>query len=327
MIIKNTAQIREVIPVNIGVDTDNLKPFINTSEFKYLIPVIGVEQFNALDLYASGTTLNDELEALLKQCITPIVLLSLYDGFDLLNVEFSNSGFHRSESETKKGLYGYQERNIKSFLKTSGFNGLDNLLAFLDSNIDDYPLWADSIACSTAYDSLIRTAKEFTLFYNPLKNSSIVFRNLKSAMQRAEDFQIKTVIGSEIVDLVKELIKDREIDLPENAKYKTLLPLIQKPLAYLTIEEGAKELGVKLTDTGLFFEQVDAGLIPDNISSTTPDSKIEPIIHQAHANGKKYLSILVEYLQAHTADYPEYEEINQVVEVADQTSKNFYTVY
>jgi hypothetical protein len=127
--------------------------------------------------------------------------------------------------------------------------------------------------------------------------------------------------------MVKELVKDREIDNPENAKYKALLPLIQKPLAYLTIEEGAKELGVKLTDTGLFFEEVNAGLIPDNISATSPDNKIEPIIHQAHANGKKYLSLLVEFLNDNTTDYPEYTEISQVVEVADQSSKKIYTAY
>lgn len=327
MIIKNTAQIRKHIPVNISLDIKNLQPFIVLAEVKYLIPLLSIEQYNDLDAYAASATKDDAKEELLQQCMAPVIWLALLDGFDLLNIQISDAGMHRNETDQKKGLYGYQERNIKAYLKNSGFNGLDNILAFLEEHIDDYQLWADSTACSMAYDSLIISAKEFTKVYAPLKDSSIVFRNMKSAMQRVEDFQLRTRIGDAIIDNLKELIQDREINDPANAKYKALLSYIHKPLAYLTVEESIAELGAKFTDMGLLFEEVNAGLIPDNISATNPDAKVQAIAKQCNATGRKYLSMLVDYLNAHTDDFPEYTEIRQIVEEADQSSKKIFRAY
>jgi len=328
MIINTTAEIRQYLPVNISLSMESLKPFIEPVEQKYLVKVIGQAQYDIINDYAKSTTHDDDKDALLKLCMPPVVFLSVLEGFDFLNVEFSDSGFHRNESDTKKGLYGYQERNIKAFLKNSGFNALENLLKFLEDNIDTYQDWADSDECTNAYDSLIRTATEFTKFWVQLKSSAIVFRQLKSAMQRAEDFHIRGLIGDTLIDTVKELIKDREIDLPINNKYKLLLPYIQKPLAYLTVYEGADELGAKLTDKGLYFEQVDAGLIPDNISETSPIERIDIIKKQTRASGKVYLTNLIDYLNKNIADFPdEYTPISNTVVVADQTSKKIFTAY
>jgi len=327
MIVKNTTEIKKHLPVNINLSIDNLKPFIERTEIKYLIPVLGLEQYEALNAYAQSKETDEDLDKLMKVCIPPVIFLAVFEGYDLLNVEFSDSGFHRNETEGKKGLYGYQERNIKGYLKNTGFNGLENVLKFLEENIDTYELWADSEACSSAYDSLIRTAVEFTKFYVQLRDSSIVFRQMKSAMQRAEDFQIRCKIGDAIVDNIKELIKDREIDDPTNSKYKLLLPYIQKPLAYLTIYEAANELGVKLTDKGMYFEEVNAGLIPDNISETSPDSKVEVIKTQTYAYGRRYLTLLVNYLNEHASDFSEYTAISDDVIVADQSSKKIHTMY
>lgn len=328
MIIRNTAEVRQFLPANINLSIEGLKPFIEPVEQKYLVKVLGQEQYDIINEYASSTTADENKDKLIKQCIPPVVFLSVLEGFDLLNVELSDVGFRRSESEAKKSLYGYQERNIKAFLKNAGFNGLETLLKFLEDNIETYTVWADSDECTNAYDSLIRNATEFTKFWVQLKGSAIVFKQLKSAMQRAEDFQIRAVVGNTLIDTVKELIKDREIDNAENAKYKLLLPYIQKPLAYFTIHEGAEELGAKLTDKGLYFEQVDAGLIPDNISETSPADKVAIIKEQAYNNGKRYIATLTDYLKAHSTDFAtEYTPISTVIEVADQTNKKTFTAY
>lgn len=326
MIVNTTAEIRQYLPVNISLSIENLKPFIEPVEQKYLVKVIGQEQYDSINDYVKSNVYNEKNAALLKHCLPPVVFLSVLEGFDFLNVEFSDSGFHRNESDTKKGLYGYQERNIKSFLKNSGFNALENLLKFLEEHIDDYPKWADSDECTNAYDSLIRNATEFTKFWVQLKGSAIVFRQLKSAMQRAEDFHIRGLIGDKLIDSIKELIKDREIDLPEKNKYKLLLPYIQKPLAYLTVYEGADELGAKLTDKGLYFEEVSNST--DNISEVITSERIEIIKMQARTSGKIYLTNLIDYLNKHNVYFAEeYTPINNTVVVADQTDKKIYTAY
>lgn len=248
MIIRNTAEIRQVLPANINLSIDGVKPFIDPVEQQYLVKVIGLEQYNIINAYAKSNAPDPNKDALIKQCIPPVVFLAVLKGFDFLNVELSDSGFHRTESDTKKSLFGYQERNIKAFLKEAGFSGLETLLKFLEDNIDTYTAWANSDECTNAYDSLIRNAAEFTKHYVQLCNSAIVFRHLKSAMQRAEDFYISSFVGSGLINHVKELIKDREIDDPLNSKYKLLLPYLQKPLAYFTIYEGTDELGAKISD-------------------------------------------------------------------------------
>jgi len=326
MIVRNTAEVRQFLPANIELSIEGLKPFIEPVEQKYLVKVLGQEQYDIINEYASLNTADANKDALIKQCIPPVVFLSVLEGFDLLNVELSDIGFRRSESESKKSLYGYQERNIKAFLKNAGFNALETLLKFLEDNIEIYTVWANSDECTNAYDSLIRNATEFTKFWVQLKGSSIVFKQLKSAMQRAEDFQIRAVVGNILIDTVKELIKDREIDNVENAKYKLLLPYIQKPLAYFTIYEGADELGAKLTDKGLYFENITNG--EDDVAETSQNDKVAIIKEQAYSNGKRYMATLLDYLKLHSIEFEtEYTQTSTLIEVSDQTDKKIYTAY
>lgn len=325
MIFQATEQIRKFLPANISLDVENIAPYLNQAEQLYLGNVLGSEQLAALLDYSNDINTDEKLDALLQVCMPAVLHLAIYDNFDLLNVTFSDAGFRRSESETSKSLFGYQERNIKANLSKLGFNELDAILVFLEKNEADYPLWADSDACSLAYSNLLRNAAEFTAIYTPLRGSSLIFRLLKSALTETEDFDIKPILGEDLFDKLLEMVKDREIDLPDNSDYKKLLGVCQKPLAYLAIARGAETIGAGFTDIGLLFKTVEPGL--DDIKASNDASNVASIVSKAYANGRGYITQLYSYLELNSDKFSEFVQPVDVSEYPDQTGKKVHTMY
>lgn len=325
MIFQTTDQIRQYLPANISLEVDTLKPYINAVEQQHLLSVLGAEQLDALLDYSNGVNTDEHLQPLLEKCLAPVLYLAIFTGFDLINVSFSDSGFRRNETDGSKSLYGYQERNIKEYLSTNGYNGLDNILTFLEANEADYPLWADSEACSLAYTNLIRNAAEFTAIYSPLRNSALIFRLLKSAITEVEDFEIKPLLGDDLYEMLLELVKDREINDVANLKYKKLLAEVNKPLAYLSIARGAHELGAKFTNRGLLFETVEPGA--DDVKAQAEAEKVARIVTNADRTGRGYLTTLRNYLIANATAFTEYVAPVDTSEYPDQTGKKVHTMF
>lgn len=325
MIFQSTEQVKQFLPANISLELSTLKPFIDAAEQKYLLMVLGDEQLDALLSYSQGINADEHLDALMQKCLAPVLFLAIFDGFDLLNVTFSDSGFRRPESETSKSLYGYQERNIKTFLSVNGYNGLDSILAFLEANEANYKLWADSTACSMAYTNLLRNAAEFTAIYSPLRGSSLIFRLLKSAITETEDFDIKPVLGIALFEKLLEMVKDRDIDIVANIEYKRLLAYVLKPLAYLSIARGADDIGAKFTDKGLLFESIEPGL--DDTKAAADAENVQKIKQKAYNTGRGYLAALKTYLADNSTKFPDYVTPVDTSEYPDQSGKKIHTMY
>ena len=324
MIFQTTEQIKRFLPANISLDIATIKPFIEAVEQQHLRSVLGAEQLDALLDYSNGVNNDEHLEALLEKCFAPVLHLAIFTGFDLINVNLGDSGFRQNVTENAKSLYGYQERNIKEYLSLNGYNGLDSILSFLEANESHYPLWADSEACSLAYTNLIRNAAEFTAIYSPLRNSSLIFRLLKSAITEVEDFEIKPMLGDVLYETMLEMVKDREMNLVGNLKYKKLLAYVQKPLVYLSVAKGAEDLGAKFTNRGLLFETVDPGA--DDVKATAETEKVMRIVKHAEATGRGYLTSLRNYLIANAAEFTEYVAPVDISVYPDQSGKKIHTM-
>lgn len=124
-------EVRRFVPVTSSSDFDSLIPHLGIAERDYLIPVIGQATYDRLQtLYnrnsesytgditpdsTSGDTEleSEDLEKLLLQVQSAVIHLAYWIGFDLLNAHITDGGFKRIESDTVKGLFKYQEENLK----------------------------------------------------------------------------------------------------------------------------------------------------------------------------------------------------------------------
>jgi hypothetical protein len=130
-----------------------------------------------------------------------LIHLTYWSGFQVLNATISDGGFKRTENEKVKSLFKYQEVELKEYFKTTGFNGLDEILFYLEMEIKksegetvNFNSFVDSDAWTILKSFFIPDTNTFNaiVFIN---HSRLTFLRLKSPMQLVEDLDIKPLLG------------------------------------------------------------------------------------------------------------------------------------
>src|SRR4030042_1913038 len=91
--------------------------------------------------------------------------LAFYIGFPVLNVIISAAGFQRiGESDAARGLYKYQETDLKKYFEEAGYNGLDDILKYIEDNLEYFPEWEESSIYISRKSAFIKNAETFDAF-------------------------------------------------------------------------------------------------------------------------------------------------------------------
>jgi hypothetical protein len=314
MLFKTIDEIKQFLAVGAGTDFNRLKPHIQNAETAYLRPLIGSGLFKELqDFYDSppATPLvgqNILFGELLKLVQRTLIHLTYWSGFQVLNATISDGGFKRTENEKVKSLFKYQEVELKEYFKTTGFNGLDEILFYLEIEIKksegetvNFKSFADSDAWTILKSSFIPDTSTFNaiVFIN---HSRLTFLRLKSPMQLVEDLDIKPVLGESIFNEIKlEMVQKAPSE-----KVLAILPSIQKATAYLATALLMEESGADLTEKGLYFESTEPY---NDLMTNKQPSESDRINFLAKRNkgiGQNYLERLKSYLIANATDWPDY---------------------
>lgn len=307
-LINNTAEIQVYLPTSVSLDFDRLKPFTIIAENEYLKAVLGADFLSELNDYYEGSIQDD---AFMNQALyfsqRAIVYLAYYEGFDVLSVSMKSTGFFRAEDTNNKSLFNYQEKNLRTSFSKVGFNSLEDVIVYMEENIDEFTTWKDSDAYTEQKEYFINTAVRFTQIYRALKASRLVYMNILSDMTLAEDFDISPILGPPLFAKMKTIIKDGTISKAENAAYLALLPYIQKPTAYYTIGRCTINLGANFQEKGLFFSSFE--VIDKNAQKEVQDpNKTAELIETAQDAARKYKDQLDDYLDSNKDDLPEYAD-------------------
>jgi hypothetical protein len=293
------AEVQCIITASSATSRERLWPFIEQVERKYILPLLEKELYEDLqkfygdhDNWQSGSGEGDEAKTseLLKLIQIAEINLAYFVGFDLLNVVASDAGFQKpGEQGAYKGLYKYQEENLRKYFEITGYNGLDDMLKFIEDNIEHFPEFEDSVNYSQRKSAIIRDAETFDsiCFIN---KSRLTFLRLQRFMTEVIDFDIKPLLGAEYATLISELAKD-----DPDEKYAALAIEIRKPLAFLSCAKLIDKTG-NLTDRGLFFEGKQAGFPDDSYKNPVTGDAAVIAASSYNSSGQKYLDLLRKYL-------------------------------
>ena len=315
-------EIRNFVSVSSSADFDKIAPHIANAERDYLIPVIGLPMYEELqefydaELESVGSGVQEETAKLLILVQAAVIHIAYWIGFDLLNSYLSDGGFKRTESTEVKGLYKYQEENLKNYFRTNGFNGLDVVLKYLEDNLSDFGEFTASPAYTLFKSSFIAKTETFNRIVY-INNSRLTFLRMKPHMQLIEDTEIATLFGPIAYDYLKtEIVKDSPAD-----KVKALIPLIQKPIAFLASAMLMEESGADLLDNGLYFTST--GLTKDNmtIQQPSPGDRISLLVMRSRSFGEIFLNQLRIYLVTNAADWSDVAPSTGKVLRRDNTGK------
>lgn len=212
-----------------------------------------------------------------------------------------------------------QEENLKSYFRTNGFNGLDTVLQYLETNIADFGEFAASPASTLLKSAFIPTTDIFNeiVFIN---KSRLTFLRMKPHMQLIEDTEISTILGPAAFTFVKsEMVKT-----DPDPKVKAILPYIRKPIAYLASALLMEERGADLTDNGLFFTSTAAGYNNDTERKPAASDRISILVKRNRNTGNAYLDQLRSYLTANASDWSDVTPSTGKIFRRDNTNKKTF---
>lgn len=305
MLFKNIAEIKTFLPIGAGNDFNRLKPHIENAENKYVKPLLGTAMYDELQEFYdteypdNPSEAQEDTNALLKKVQHSLIHLVYFSGFDFLNVTVSDAGFNRTESNTMKGLFKYQEDNIKKYFSDAGFNGLDDVLIFLEENIAHFGEFKLADNWTVLKQSFLPTVKVVEEIPFNIHSSRLIFLALKPGVAFIEDTIIRKTLGETIYAEIKtEMEKDEPAE-----KVTAVLPYIRKPLIYFASAHLMEETGAELGDKGLFFEKLDPVFRGNLKREPSSEQRIAAMVTRNHNVGNSYLEALKSYLDLNWETY------------------------
>ncbi|KAF0198400.1 MAG: hypothetical protein FD166_1453 [Bacteroidetes bacterium] len=322
MLIKNIDEVKELLPVSTGVEFTRLKPHLEVAEENFIRPLLGnalfreLEQFNGTSVPSALKDRSEALKELLRSVQRSEIHLAYWHGYEVLNAYISDGGFRRIETEKIKGLFKYQEENLKEYFKITGFNGLDSALEIIEANITALDKFKESDTWKQMQGSFIPDTGTFNSIYF-IGGSRLVFLRLQPFFQVIEDLSIKLVLGAENYAFIKA-----EMVRAEPAPHVTrILPVVRKPIAFLSVAMLMEESGADLSDKGLYFEGRMPNMMSDTIKQPAEIERVNNLVRRARGLGESYLVLLKQFLQDNAADWGGYTAPPSGLHNRDNTGK------
>lgn len=326
MLFSSIKEIQTFLPIGVGNEFNRLKPHIENAENKYIKPLIGIEMYDELqEFYDVDYPVEpSEVQIATKNLLTKIqhatIHLAYFVGFDFLNTTVSDAGFQRTESDRTKGLYKYQEDNLRTYFSDAGFNSLDNVLVFLENNIEHFSEFKAHENWTILKKAFLPTVKIVETIPFNLHGSRLIFLAMKPHFAFVEDTTIRTTLGETIYTEIKtELAKDTPAE-----KVTAILPYIRKPLIYLASAMLMEETGATLDDKGLYFEKLTGNYPSNKMKGPSTDQRIAAMVARNLHIGNSYLEMLKSYLIENAEDWEDYSGQTGSIPNRDNTNKKTF---
>jgi hypothetical protein len=235
-LLKTAEEIRAYMQVDGSFDPKSLIPYLHqaSNEIKRLL---GKAQYDALEAYYESNENADEaLDALLPHVQRPMVYFAFLKGFDVFNINISNTGFTTAQSANLVPASRERTEALRKNMIEMAWDAMEDMLIFLEENIDDYDDWKSSEAYAMQYNLLITSARRFDELHR-INRSRLTFLEWRPVMFDIESLSISPIVSTDVLTELKEEAQDGSMS-DEN---KVIYEMLQKALAYLTAFEKGEE--------------------------------------------------------------------------------------
>lgn len=301
MLITDIDTLRTFNPASASFSFPTIEPFIKIAERDYIIPIIGQDEYDILDLAFNAETTDDDQDNLIRKIQDAIAWISFYEATPVLNVHVTAGGFQVAVSDNMAPASQYRVEDYKAYTATKGYNALENILYFLwNSDAGTYPQWEESDEHDTHRSLLVLSSKEFQKTVD-IKNSYEVYTKLKPFIQDSQLLIIRGVTGEGLYNELLNQVLNNTISTDN----EVLMQFIRPCLCYLSMADALVKLSVIFEAYGII--QLDSGQ-RDNIKLQTPtgENKLSTIMLQFRTKGQHYETKLRNYLKDNPDDYPLY---------------------
>ena len=317
-LIQDTAEVKLFASVNASLHIKDLAPSIKRAQTNVIKPLLGAKLLSELEEYytdSNSSTETDIMDELLEKTQEVIAVFSLVKYVNFGSVQWDSTGITMVFSDDRKPAFQWAVENLRQELILMGDESVNNLLEFLEENVETLPSWTASSAYSQFKELFVQTTTQFQKHFY-INDSRTTFIALKPAIREVEDFHIKPVLCDEYFSELKTKLLFIEGDSssgstsdPEgglNPEDEIVLDLIRKAIVPLTVSKALKYLPVQWNNNGIIIRRV-AGLsvIKEDPATTNQLSSIQA---ETEKIGNAYLEELKIYLNKYASEtsFPTY---------------------
>jgi hypothetical protein len=269
---------------NLGA-TANLPDFA-AAEIKYLVPLIGFAQYNAINDKINATptpeALTDAETVLLPYLRRVVAFFAYLDDMGTDNAKITDNGLRTTESANLPRVFGWQYKELKETLQSKAYDAVEVMLRFLFENKADYSDWTGSEEYASLNALLIKTGTDFDAHYK-LYQPMRTFYSLKVLLDEVQEDFIKPAIGE---DLLTYFI---ELDAPDDDE-KKFIKLLKKAAAYLVIKKACQHYSVRFDSNGFTILSGDSEN-PQSAGRTQADTTLfEMKMNSCESDAQTYLA-------------------------------------
>lgn len=306
----NITQVKTFIGggVNRSLEITSLDSSLLVALQQHLRPWLGSDfTTELLDAWAASILEDDpvplsaEQTALLPYIQRPLAMLAMYEYAKIGSIQFGENGIFRIEGENMKGAYKYQENQYKEAMLHNGYEAIEDMLIFLNTNRADYTTWDVSDEAARSRELFINTAAEFRLAYSK-HITRYTFEMLRGIVEDVQLFAIRPLIGEDEYEALKTAIAGTD---PLTAPQKALLKVIQKAVAAFTVKEAVQKMWLRIEGNKLVQSE---HLEPQSYEKDSPPGAnvISLQLYQQDVWANRLLSNITRVLEATPDDYPLY---------------------
>lgn len=279
-----------------ALSEEQIAPSLQNAVGLFLLPVLGEELVEHL-CHVSASDSAGEVEAMaLDEARCAAVNLAVWHDFTELNVHFTDQGWKREEGDTYKSLYHYQEIDLQTSYRNKGFNAIDRLVRFLSAAKHVFPEIVSAPAYIEKEKALVRGPEEVEQFFT-INKSPLVYMALRPNLKIVQENELQNVMGSQCYDKLMAYLDDtNKADREDASVMGRLRSAAASYVICLALARQVESFGT-LTDRGMYFESVSAGL--RNSVKVTPvdEPSRRRISHTLRRDAERYLGRLLNFIE------------------------------
>lgn len=282
---KELAQLKEVLPkLYSTVSNTATLPNFDRAEYKYVVPIIGTALYEDLLTKATAGTLNSKETVLAKNIRLVAGAYGTLDEIGLYTLTLQDSGAKKITQGGTEPIRAWEIAELKNTLANLATDGLDQLLAYLFANKNDFTAWTASDNYSKLKTLLIKTGSEMNDYYT-LYQPQRTFFIMRNVMNDVQLLYLQNTIGKELL----EYLVNKETP---SVKEKYCIEFLKKSLAYYSVFKACKNFSVSFTDNGFTILGEKSVTTGDGRNDVPADRELlELKMEQLESEGKSFLEL------------------------------------
>lgn len=292
--------LQQYVPVSNALSKEQVAAPLSDAYDMFIRPLLGKEFSDSLcatsERIADGGSAKAEELEVLHYLRKATANLAFWYSFTELNTHITDQGFQRSEGDTYKPVYRYQELDLKRQFRNKGFNAVDDALRYLQVNTDFFEEYKSAPAYIDMQHSLVKGAQEIEKYYS-VNGSYLVFLKLRPSFRRMADLFVEPVIGSNAMALLDGFLNGTEeyaedkAALLEQLRSKVSAVVVCKALA-----EHVRNIG-DITDRGLYYATIQATAGENQTESQAGDNERARQARLMEKTARHYLHALIRWME------------------------------